>query len=25
MGTPAISDGTLVVRTLSHVYGIGNP
>jgi outer membrane protein assembly factor BamB len=25
MGTPAISDGTLVIRTLGHVYGIGNP
>jgi outer membrane protein assembly factor BamB len=23
MGTPAISDGVLVVRTLGHVYGIG--
>jgi outer membrane protein assembly factor BamB len=25
MGTPAISGGTLIVRTLSHVYGIGSP
>jgi outer membrane protein assembly factor BamB len=25
MGTPAISDGLIVVRTLGHVYGIGNP
>jgi hypothetical protein len=24
MGTPAISDGTIVIRTLGHVYGIGN-
>ena len=25
MGTPAISDGLIVVRTLGHVYGIANP
>jgi len=25
MGTPAISDGLIVVRTMGHVYGIGNP
>jgi outer membrane protein assembly factor BamB len=24
MGTPAISDGVLVIRTLGHVYGIGS-
>jgi hypothetical protein len=23
MATPAISDGLIVVRTLGHVYGIG--
>ncbi len=23
MSTPAISDGVLIVRTLDHVYGIG--
>jgi len=23
MSTPAISDGVIVVRTLEHVYGIG--
>jgi len=23
MSTPAISDGLIVVRTLGHVYGIG--
>jgi hypothetical protein len=23
MSTPAISDGLIVVRTLKHVYGIG--
>lgn len=23
MSTPAISDGMIVVRTLNHVYGIG--
>ena len=23
MSTPAISDGVMVVRTLGHVYGIG--
>ncbi len=23
MGTPAIADGLIVVRTLGHVYGIG--
>ncbi len=23
MSTPAISDGVLVVRTLKHVYGLG--
>ena len=23
MSTPAISDGTIVVRTLGHVFGIG--
>jgi outer membrane protein assembly factor BamB len=25
MSTPAISDGLLVVRTLKHVYGLGEP
>jgi outer membrane protein assembly factor BamB len=25
MSTPAISDGVLVVRTLKHVYGLGQP
>ena len=25
MSTPAISDGLIIVRTLGHVYGIGNP
>ena len=25
MSTPAISDGVIVVRTLGHVYGIGEP
>jgi hypothetical protein len=24
MATPAISDGLIVVRTLGHLYGIGN-
>ena len=23
MSTPAISDGVMIVRTLGHVYGIG--
>jgi hypothetical protein len=23
MATPAISDGLLIVRTLGHVYGVG--
>jgi hypothetical protein len=23
MSTPAISDGVVIVRTLNHVYGIG--
>jgi hypothetical protein len=23
MSTPAISDGVLIVRTLGHVYGLG--
>jgi hypothetical protein len=23
--TPAISDGLLVVRTMKHVYGLGEP
>jgi hypothetical protein len=23
MATPAISDGLIVIRTLGHVYGIG--
>jgi hypothetical protein len=23
MATPAISDGVIVIRTLGHVYGIG--
>jgi hypothetical protein len=23
MATPAISDGVIIVRTLGHVYGIG--
>jgi outer membrane protein assembly factor BamB len=25
MATPAISDGTIVIRTLGHLYGIGSP
>jgi hypothetical protein len=25
MSTPAISDGVIIVRTLGHVYGIGEP
>ena len=25
MATPAISDGVIVIRTLKHVYGIGEP
>jgi outer membrane protein assembly factor BamB len=25
MGTPAISDGFIIVRTMGHVYGIANP
>ena len=25
MATPAISDGVMVVRTLGHVYGVGEP
>ena len=24
MSTPAISDGLIIIRTLGHVYGIGN-
>jgi len=24
MATPAISDGLILVRTLGHLYGIGN-
>ena len=24
MATPAISDGLIIVRTLGHLYGIGN-
>ena len=23
MGTPAVSDGLIIVRTLGHIYGIG--
>jgi hypothetical protein len=25
MSTPAIADGIMVVRTLRHVYGLGEP
>ena len=25
MATPAISDGTIIIRTLGHLYGIGTP
>ena len=25
MATPAISDGTIIIRTLGHLYGIGAP